>query len=174
MGKLFISIATTVDGVADGFQWFVPEGDHDQAALAQLDEAAAMLVGRKSYEGFLGYWPTQEGPWADKLNPMPKYVASRTLEGPLEWNATLLEGDGAEAVAKLKDELDGDLFMTGCGEFATALLAGGQIDEIRFWVHPALGGTGERAFGDDLVRLKLIDSKTFDSGVTLLRYEPAA
>jgi dihydrofolate reductase len=173
MGRLIISIATTADGVVDGFQWFVSEGEHDEASLAQLEEAAAFLIGRKSYEGFVGYWPSQEGPWADTLNPMPKYVASRTLQGPLEWNATLLEGDGVEAVRKLKDELDGDLLLSGTGEFATALLAGGQIDELRFWVHPALGGTGERAFGDDLVRLELIDSKAFDSGVTLLRYRPA-
>lgn len=173
MSKLIITTAVTVDGVADGFEWFVTEGEHDKASLAQFDDAAAMLLGRKTYEGFAGFWPTQEGPWADKLNPMPKYVASRTLPGPLEWNATLLEGDGVEAVSKLKDELDGDLLMSGCGEFAADLLAKGQIDELRFGVHPALGGTGARPFGDELVRLELIDSKAFDSGVTLLRYRPS-
>ena len=173
MSKLIITIAMTVDGVADGFEWYVSEGEHDEASRAQFDEAAAMLLGRKTYEGLAGYWTTQEWPWADRINPMPKYVASRTLEEPLEWNATLLEDDGTEAVAKLKEELAGDLIMSGCGEFAADLLAKGRIDELRFWVHPALGGTGERPFGDELNRLQLIDSKTFDSGVTLLRYRPA-
>jgi dihydrofolate reductase len=69
MGKLFITVATTVDGVIDGFEWFVPQGEHDQAGLDQFKGAAAMLLGRKSYEGFAGFWPTQEGPWADMLNP---------------------------------------------------------------------------------------------------------
>jgi dihydrofolate reductase len=174
VSKLIITTALSVDGVSDGFQWFVSGGGHDEAGLAQFDEVEAMLLGRKTYEGFVGYWPTQEGPWADKLNPMPKYVASRTLQEPLDWNATLLEGDGAEAVAKLKERLDGDLIMTGCGEFATDLLANGKIDELRFWIHPALGGAGERPFGDELIPLQLVGSKTFDSGVALLRYAPAA
>jgi hypothetical protein len=107
MSKLKISVATTLDGVIDGFEWFVPEGGHDQASRDELARSRAMLVGRKSYEGFVGYWPAQEGPWADLINPMPKFVASRTLSEPLEWNAQLLEGELGDAVRRLKDELDG-------------------------------------------------------------------
>jgi hypothetical protein len=91
MSRLIITVATTIDG----FEWFVSEGGHDQAGIDHWAGASAFLVGRKSYEGFLGYWPAQEGRWADVLNPMPKFVASRTLSEPLEWNARLLEGSGA-------------------------------------------------------------------------------
>lgn len=105
---------------------------------------------------------------------MPKYVASRSLSGELPWNATALDGDVVDAVARLKDELDGDLFLTGCGELADTLLAAGLIDEFRFWVHPSLGGAGERPFpGTDLRSLRLLEATPYDSGVSLLRYAPA-
>ena len=132
MSKLIISIASTVDGVIDGFEWYVSEGEHDQAGRDQFTGAGAMLLGRKTYEGLAGYWPSQEGPWADLLNPLPKVVASRTLSEPLEWNARLLEGELGEAVPRLKDELDGDLIVSGCGEFARNLLSEGLVDEVRF------------------------------------------
>ena len=74
MSKLIISTAMTVDGVIDGFEWYVSEGGHDQAGLDQFNGAGAMLLGRKTYEGLAGYWPTQEGPWADMINPMPRDV----------------------------------------------------------------------------------------------------
>jgi dihydrofolate reductase len=172
MSKLFISVATTLDGVIDGFEWFVSEGGHNQAALDRLAGARAMLVGRKSYEGFVGYWPTQEGPWADVINPMPKFVASRTLSEPLEWNAQLLEGELGDAVRRLKDELDGDVFVSGCGELARNLLREGVVDEVHFGVHPVVWGEGARPFEGETVRMRLIASETFDSGVALLRYEP--
>src|ERR671919_2568866 len=111
MSRLIITTAMTVDGVIDGFEWYVSAGGHDQAGRDQFDGAGAMLLGRKTYEGLAAYWPTQEGPWADMLNPMPKVVASRTLSEPLEWNARLLRGELGEAVQRLKDELDGDLLM---------------------------------------------------------------
>jgi dihydrofolate reductase len=175
MSRLIISTAMTVDGVIDVGEWYVPEGGHDRAGLEQFDQAAAMLLGRKTYEGLAGFWSPMEGEWADRLNPMPKYVASRTLEGPLEWNATLIEGDVAEGVSKLTEAVDGDLLLIGCGELARHLAANGLIDELRFWVHPAVQGSGTRPFqGGEAVRLQLLESKTFDSGVTLLRYEPAA
>lgn len=172
MSTLIITTATTVDGVIDGFEWYVSEGAHDQAGLDQFDGAAAMVLGRKTYEGLAAYWPTQQGPWPDKLNSLPKIVASRTLSEPLEWNARLLQGELGEAVPRLKDELDGDLIMSGCGELARNLLAEGLVDELRFWVHPVVWGDGARAFQSESVRMRLLDSKAFDSGVTLLRYEP--
>jgi dihydrofolate reductase len=172
MGQLIITIASTIDGVIDGFEWFVAEGDHDQAGFDQFDEAAAMLLGRKTYEGLAGFWPTQEGPWADMLNALPKFVASRTLSEPLEWNARLLEGELGEAVPKLKDELDGHIMVSGCGELARNLLAEGLVDEVRFGVHPVVWGEGARPFEGETVRLQLLESKGFDSGVTFLRYKP--
>jgi dihydrofolate reductase len=172
MGKLIITVATTVDGVIDGFEWYVPGGDSADAGLDQFKGAEAMLLGRKTYEGLAGFWPTEEGPWADVLNPLPKVVASRTLSEPLEWNARLLQGELGEAVPKLKDELDGDVIVSGCGELARNLLAEGLVDEVRFGVHPAVWGDGARPFEGETVRLRLLDSQAFDSGVTLLRYEP--
>ncbi len=170
MGKMIGWTTMTLDGVATVGEWYVSEGGHDQAAREVFERAAAMLLGRKSYEGFLGYWPEQEGPWADMLNPMPKYVASRTLEGPLEWNSTLIEGDLADGVNRLKEALEGDLMLVGCGELGRSALEAGLVDELCFWVHPVLWGEGERPYEGVRPRLTLLGSETFDSGVTLLRY----
>jgi dihydrofolate reductase len=173
MSRLINTTAMTVDGLTDVGEWYVSEGGHDAAARQQFEGAAGLLMGRKTYEGLAGFWPEQEGPWADLLNPLPKFVASRTLEAPLEWNATLLAGEAAESVALLKSELDGDLILTGCGELARDLLAAGLIDELRFGVHPSIGGEGTRPYEGARLRLRLLGSTTYDSGVTLLRYEPS-
>ena len=142
MGRLVSNTSMTVDGLCDVGAWFVAEGDHDTAGVEQLAGAAGFVTGRKCYEGFLGFWPTATGPWAEVLNPMPKYVASRTLHGELDWNAHVIQGDGVEGIRRLKDELAGDLFLSGCGELACGLLEAGVIDEVNLWVHPALGGAG--------------------------------
>lgn len=174
MGRLFVSTAMTVDGVMSVEEWFVQSGGHDDAGKAMLADAEAAVVGRKNFEGLAGYWTKETGEWADLVNPMPKYVASRTLTEPLPWNGTRLEGDAATAVARLKDGLDGDLITWGCGELTSTLLAAGLVDELRFWVHPALWGKGDRPFWENVrVRLEALGSETFDSGVTLLRYAPA-
>jgi dihydrofolate reductase len=175
LNRLILSTTMTVDGVISVGEWYVSEGEHDRAARKQFDQPAAMLLGRKTYEGLAAFWSAETGPWADVLNPMPKFVASRTLQGSLDWNATVIEGELADGVSKLKEEFDGDLMLIGCGELARNLLAAGLIDELRFWLHPALWGPGDRPFqGEEQVRLELVGSETFDSGVTLLRYRPAA
>ena len=162
----------TVDGLVDVGEWYVSEGEHDRAAREQFDGAAGMVMGRKTYEGLAAYWPTQSGPWGDMLNPMSKFVASRTLAEPLEWNATLIEGDAAGGIARLKGEVEGDLFLIGCGELACHLIANAIVDELRFWVHPRVWGEGTRPFAGQKVPMRLLESTSFDSGVTLLRYEP--
>jgi dihydrofolate reductase len=172
MSRLILTVAMTVDGVIDGFEWFVSEGEHDAASRELFGGAGGMLLGRKTYEGLAGYWPSQEGPWADLLNPLPKFVASRTLSEPLEWNARLLEGELEESVPRLKDEVDGDLVLSGCGELARNLLRAGLVDEVRFGVHPVVWGDGARPFEGERVSLRLIESRAFDSGVTLSVYEP--
>jgi dihydrofolate reductase len=175
MGKLFVSTAMTVDGVMSVEDWFVPNGGHDAAGKSMLADAEAAVVGRKNFEGLAGYWTNETGEWADLVNPLPKYVASRTLTGPLPWNGTLLEGDVPTAVARLKEELDGDLITWGCGELTSTLLAAELVDELQFWIHPALWGKGERPFGENVrIRLEALGSETFDSGVTLLRFAPAS
>ena len=116
MSRLIVLTAMTVDGVMTVEEWFVPEGDHMEASLRLFEGDTALLYGRKNYEGLAAYWMAAEGEWADLLNPMPKFVASRTLQEPLTWNATLLKGELEDAVAKLKAERDGHLITNGCGE----------------------------------------------------------
>jgi dihydrofolate reductase len=175
MGRLIVTTQMTVDGVIDVGEWFVAEGEQNRLGKEQLRAASAVLLGRKTYEGLAAYWSPLHDEWADLINPKPKYVASRTLHGPLEWNATLLDGDSADAVSRLKADLPSDLLIYGCGELARSLLAGSLVDEFRFWVHPAVWGAGERPFeGEARNRLRLLGSEAFDSGVTLLRYEPAS
>jgi dihydrofolate reductase len=137
--------------------------------------AAGMLVGRKNYEGFAAVWPSMagDGRWADMLNPM-KWVASTTLTGPLERNATLIEGDVAEGVLRLKSELDRDLISSGAGKFARFLVEQGLVDEVLFWLHPTVRGPGDRPFHEgDPIDFTLLGSQSFESGITLLRYRPA-
>lgn len=175
MNRLIPSTTMTVDGVVSPAEWYVSEGEHNRAAREQFEHAAAMLLGRKTYEGLAAFWSPTTGEWADVLNPMPKFVASRTLQGSLDWNATVIDGDLEDGVTRLKEGLDGDLMLIGCGELARGLVARGLIDELRFWVHPALWGPGERPFqGNEQMRLELVGSEVFDSGVTLLRFEPAS
>jgi dihydrofolate reductase len=174
MGRLIVTTQMTLDGVIDVGEWYVAEGGHDRAGKEQLRNASAVLLGRMTYEGLAAYWSPLTDEWANLINSKPKYVASRTLHGPLEWNATLLEGDTTDAVSKLKDELPSDLLIYGCGALARSLLAATLVDELRFWVHPALWGSGERPLqGEAQNRLRLLGSEAFDSGVTLLRYADA-
>ena len=173
MSRLINTTTMTLDALVDVGEWYVSQGEHDRAASEQFDGAAGMVMGRKTYEGLAAYWQTQAGPWADLLNPLPKFVASRTLSGLLEWEATLIEGEAAKGVARLKEELDGDLLLIGCGELARLLIANGLVDELRFWIHPRIWGDGTRPYGGEKVPMRLLDAKSFDSGVTLLRYEVA-
>jgi dihydrofolate reductase len=173
MGRLIVSTQMTLDGVIDVGEWFVANGEDDRAGKDQLDDASAVLLGRKTYEGLAAYWSPLKDDWANLINPKPKYVASRTLHGPLEWDATLLEGDTTDAVSKLQAELPSDLLSYGCGELARSLLASRLVDELRFWIHPAVWGTGDRPLQSEAQnRLRLLGSEAFDSGVTLLRYAP--
>jgi dihydrofolate reductase len=173
MGRLILTTAMTVDALVDVSDWFVLEGGHDAASRELFHGSAGMVLGRKTYEGLAGFWPAQTGEWADLLNPLPKYVASRTLREPLTWNATLIEGDAVEGVTRLKDGLGGHLVLSGCGELARDLLEHGVIDELLFAFHPSLGGAGTRPLeGIGTTGLQLVDVTSFDSGVIHARYEP--
>ena len=172
MSRLISHTSITVDGLCDVGDWFVAEGEHDAAGVADLAASAAFVTGRRCYDGFLGYWPSATGPWAEALNPMPKYVASRTLSGDLAWNARVIEGDAIDGIRRLKDELDGDLFLSGCGELACGLLGAGLVDVVTLWVHPSIGGPGTRPFEAAPVDLELLDVTGFDSGVVRQRYRP--
>jgi len=172
MGRLINTTAMTVDGVVDVSDWYVPEGGHDAASLALFDGDAAMLLGRKTYEGLAAFWPTQSGPWAERMNAIQKFVASRSRLGALEWNATAIEGDAIEGVRRLKEAHAGDLVMSGCGELARHLIQAGLVDELLFWIHPRVQGPGTRPYEAATVPVRLVEARAFDSGVTLLRYQP--
>ena len=131
-----------------------------------------------TYEGFADSWPSRkdEAGFADKFNSMPKYVVSSTLEDP-EWNnSTVLKGDVAEEVSKLKQEQDGDIVVHGSAQLVQALLEHDLVDELRLMVFPVVLGSGKRLFGEmtDKKSLKLVDSKTVGDGVDILVYEPAS
>jgi dihydrofolate reductase len=172
MGRLVNHTSMTVDGLCDVGDWFVAGGDHDRVGVEQLAASAGFVTGRKCYEGFLDYWPSATGPWAETLNPMPKYIASRTLRGDLDWNAQVIEGDAVEGIRRLKEAIAGDLFLSGCGELACGLLDGGVIDELNLWIHPAIGGGGTRPFEGTTASLTLLDVTGYDSGVVRQRYQP--
>jgi dihydrofolate reductase len=175
MGRLIVSAQTTVDGVMDQLEgWFDPDDASAAFGLEQLQAADALVLGRETYEFLSGFWPTAEGTYAELINPIPKHVASRTLEGPLTWNAQLLDGDAADAVAALKAQVPGQLLSYGCGRLANDLARRGLVDEVRLWLHPVVWGDGVRAFhaGELPVRMRLIGARTFPSGVVQLSYQP--
>ena len=181
MGKLIVYDQITVNGVFEAptpEAWLVLDEDSGGASLEQLKLADALVLGRKTYEGLAAIWPQladdpSMGRFADRINKMPKYVASRSLSAPLEWNATLIEGDLDEAVPKLKAEHDGNLIVSGCGELAHSLTRQGHVDEFWFHINPFIWGDGPKIFdGADPVRLELVASTPFRSGVVWLRYRP--
>jgi dihydrofolate reductase len=184
VGRLVVNNSLSVNGafeapVPEPDGWLVLDADSNQVSLEQFLAADAMVLGRKTYEGLAAVWPQLAddptlGAFADQMNNMPKYVASRSLREPLEWNATLLEGELAESVTTLKDRHDRTLVAVGAGELADALISQGLVDEFWFWVSPSLWPTGPRIFdGVGPVRLELIGSTTFGSGVVRLAYRPA-
>jgi dihydrofolate reductase len=149
--------------------------DHYPYKLEEAEEAGALLLGRKTYEGFSAAWPEREGAFADKLNSMPKYVVSSTLTDP-EWkNTTVLSGDPVVAVRELKETAAGPILLNGSAQLAHALTEAGLVDEFRAMIHPVLIAEGLRMFPDPaaMQKLRLKDTIAYDSGVALLVYERA-
>ncbi len=183
MGRVIISTQLTVDGVQDRQdRWFNQHGEHDwhspagKASHEQLLAADALLLGRKNYEGFAAVWPTltDDIGFADRVNSMPKFVASRSPIDNLTWNAQQLEAELAPALRALKENTQGDLLSFGCGMFARQLVATGLVDELRFWINPISLGEGGHPFEDgEPIGLRLVGTATFDTGIVLLRYAVA-
>lgn len=181
MGRVILAVYTSVDGIQvldENPVWTAPywNDEIEDYQREPLDGSDALLLGRKTYEGFADSWSertNEDDPFAERINTMPKYVASRSLT-TTKWNATLLEGDAVEAVKKLKQPADGDLLVYGGGEFADTLIENDLIDEYRLMVHPVVLGTGKRLFADGSDKqLDLIDAKTTSKGVALLAHTPA-
>jgi dihydrofolate reductase len=193
MGKLIVTEFVTLDGVAQapggpdedtesGFThggWQAPL--HDEEAGTVLFEKArsmdALLLGRKTYEIFANYWPTApaEIPFTDLLNGVPKYVASRTLAGPLAWEgSTLVAEDLAQGIASLKERHD-EIHVIGSLNLLQSLLRFGLVDRLNLWMYPLLLGSGKQVFADGVVptALRLTESNTYPSGTLQLVYETA-
>jgi dihydrofolate reductase len=177
MGKLIATTQATLDGVIDPVgEWVQPDGDHGTYSWERQERSSGLVLGRKTFEGLAGYWPSRSGKWADMVNALPKFVASTSLSGELPWNGTLLEGSLEDSIPKLKEEAAGDLFLHGSGEFAFALAERGLIDEFEIYLNPLVWGNANlHVLGDrGTVRMQLEDVKRFDSGVVLLTYLPAS
>jgi dihydrofolate reductase len=186
MGKIVKSNFVSLDGVVqdpagnEGFRlggWVGPLKDRQDLSKLALDEALgaeALLLGRRSYEFLAALWPSRSGELADRLNRLPKYVVSSTLEDP-DWNnSTVLKGDVVNEVSKLKQELNGEIVVPASFQLLHALIEHDLVDELRPMIMPVVLGAGERLFGEtsDMKPMRLVDSQTIDDGVVFLTYEP--
>ncbi|MBP2702207.1 dihydrofolate reductase [Microbispora sp. RL4-1S] len=178
MRKIIAGFFISLDGVVESpADWHLPYfNDEMGAAVSALmtTDSDSLLMGRTNYEQWAAYWPTSEDPFAEHINAIPKYVVSTTLE-KAEWqNSTLIRGDLAEEMAKLKAQPGKGICMSGSTTLARSLLKQGLIDELRLLVHPIVVGSGARLFeGFDQLPLKLVSSETFETGVLSLIYQPA-
>jgi len=186
MGRIVISENVTLDGViqdpagVEGFRlggWVGRIGDQgrEEAAKAALDEALgaeAMLLGRRTYEFLAARWPSRSGALADRLNNLPKYVVSSTLEAPAWNNSTVLRGDVIDEVSKLKQLIDGEIVVAASFQLWHALMEHDLVDEFRLMIYPVVLGAGERLFGETGggKPLRLLRTRTVDD-LVLLIYE---
>ncbi len=180
MRKIIVEAEMTIDGVMGQGPdfWNQIFQFHSQDVQEYLSEILfmpdALLMGQKTYEGFAQVWPTRQGKDADRINSMPKYVASGTLQEPLQWNATLIKGDVPAEIRKLKEAPGEYLVQYGVGELTHTLLKHGLVDEFRILMFPLTVGEGLRIFDHMGVNVfKLVDTRMFSSGAIALRYQPA-
>jgi dihydrofolate reductase len=190
MGKIVATEFISLDGVIEdpggsedyvhgGWTFEIDRGDEgNKFKLDELEEAEAQLLGRVTYEGFADAWPQREGDpnmggFAKKMNTMPKYVYSTTLESADWQNTTVLSGDFAADIRKVKDEVDGVILVAGSAALVQGLIAADLLDELRLMVFPVTLGGGKRLFADDgrKVSLTLSDARTVGAGIQLLTYE---
>jgi dihydrofolate reductase len=186
VGRIVVTEFMSLDGVVEdpggaedfkhsGWSFEISRGEEgEKFKLDETMSSEALLLGRVTYEGFAKAWPTRDGEFADKFNAMPKYVVSSTLENP-EWNnSTVLKGDVAEEVGKLRQEHDGDIVVHGSPQLVQTLIEHDLVDELRLMVFPVVLGTGKGLFGEtsDKKTLRLVDSKVVGDGVAILTYAP--
>lgn len=181
MRKIIAGLFISLDGVVEAPEtWHFPYFNDEmmEAVSGQMAQSDSMLLGRVTYEGFAGYWPNvtaeEELPMAAYMNNTPKYVVSTTLD-KVEWqNSTLLEGDFVESITRLKQQPGKDISITGSVVLVRSLIAADLLDELRLLIHPIIVGHGQRLFEDGGQKpLKLIESKTFSTGVISASYQPA-
>jgi dihydrofolate reductase len=187
MGTIIISENVSLDGVVqdptgeEGFSrggWFLGVRDKDNEAWAKVEtdealRAGALLLGRGSYEYFASRWASRTGVWADRLNSMPKYVVTSTLEHPGWNNSTVIKGNVVNEVSKLKQKLDGEIVVYASRQLVHTLIEHDLVDELRLMIHPFVLGAGERLIGEtsDKVPLRLVASRTVGNGLAYLTYQ---
>ncbi|MEU5264745.1 dihydrofolate reductase family protein [Amycolatopsis sp. NPDC021455] len=187
MRKIIVSTLVTLDGVIEdpgGFGgsphggWAAPYFGEEavERSLEHLATCDYFLCGRHSYEMFAKAWPDASGPYADRLNGIPKLVASTTLTGDLGWNATALAGDAVTALAELKQQPGGDIMTYGSPTLSASLLRHGLVDELDLLVVPVVVGAGKRLFADGAPRadLKLAGCSELGTGIAVLSYRPGS
>jgi dihydrofolate reductase len=181
MRKIVVEAEVSLDGAMGSENmdfWKQVFQFHSEDVQAYLNDLLfmpdALLMGKKTYESFAAIWPTRQGQDADRINSLPKYVASRTLKEPLTWNATLIRGDVVEEIRKLKQASGKSLLQYGVGELTHTLLQAGLVDEFRILVYPFTFGEGPYIFEHMGVNtLELLETQTFKSGTVALRYQSA-
>jgi dihydrofolate reductase len=180
MRKIIVEAEVSLDGIVGGENeafWKKIFQFHSADVTEYLNQLLlmpdALLMGRKTYEGFAMVWPTRQGEMADRINRMPKYVASRTQQEPLRWNAALLQGDVGQEIKNLKEAPGKSLLQYGVGELTQTMFKHGLVDELRILLFPFTFGKGLRIFEQmDMNTLTLLETKTFSSGVVALHYQP--
>src|SRR5215211_3106784 len=181
MRKVVAVELVSLDGVMESpeeWAFSYSNDEMEEANASGMAASDALLMGRVTYEQMAAYWPNQPGgvPMVDYINSVPKYVVSTTLEEPLEWNnSTMIEGDVAEEVSRLKQQPGRDILIGGSGELVNTLMGHDLIDEYRLMVFPVVVGSGKHLFGEGSATktLQLEETKTFASGVVVLSYTPA-
>ena len=177
MRTLSSSLFASVDGVVESpnlWQFDQFDGEMGQLMMTVLPRQDAVILGRRTYDEWSGYWPTAQGdPFGDWINPLPKYVASRTLTGPLSWqNAELIEGDLIEFAQRLKEGEGGEVNVAGSISVVRQLLFAGVLDTLTLMIHPVVAGTGKHLFEptDDVTRLQLVNHVVTSKGNILATY----
>jgi len=188
MGRIVVTEFASLDGVIEdpggaedfkhaGWSFEIDRGEEgNEFKLEETRKTAALLLGRRTYEGFAAAWPEREGDFADRMNGLPKYVVSSTLTDPTWANTTVLDGDAIAAVGKLKEQVDGDILVAGSNQLVHALLGADLVDELRLMVFPLVLGSGKRLYAEqpNSAAFHLAESAVIGDGVLTLVYWPKA
>ena len=178
MRKVVVSTIVSLDGVQENPQnwsYHFWDEEHGQKASEILFASDVLLMGRETYEGFAAAWTQRSGdPFTERINAMPKYVASRTLSGDLAWTSKVIEGELVPAVTELRKQDGGDILIYGCGPVSKELIQNGLVDELKLWYNPVVAGEGQQIYdkSSDLPIMDLVKADALKSGIIIATYKP--